>query len=58
MVYTFIFYIILLFINLLFIFRPTPIVAFPIALFSFYIGATQFLTDTDIPSNPYATVFL
>lgn len=57
MLTSFIFFVLLVFINLILAFRQIPVIAFPIGLFSFYIGATLFLTDTDIPQNPHATLF-
>jgi len=47
----------LILINLLFIFRATPIIGFPIAIFSFGIGAWVFFKDNTLPSQPYITVF-
>ena len=53
----YILFILLFFVNLIFIFIRIPIIAFPIGLFSFYMGATLFLTDPDIPFNPHTTAF-
>lgn len=57
MLENFVFMVLLLFVNLIFIIKPIPLIAFPVALFSFYMGAIIFLYDSSIPSNPYSTVF-
>lgn len=58
MVNTFIFFILLLFINLIFTFKRVPVIAFPIGLYSFYMSSTIFLNDSNIPYNPHSSVFL
>lgn len=58
MMETLIFAIILLFLNLILIYRPIPIASFVIGMFSIYIYATQMLTDSTLPVNPFFTVFL
>lgn len=54
----FIFSIILLIINLILIYKPIPILAFPVQLFSLYICATVFLPSVDLPMQPFYTLFL
>jgi len=54
----FLFYAIVFLINLIFIFKRIPLVAFPLGLFSLYVSATVFLTDSTIPVNPYSTMLL
>lgn len=49
---------ILLMVNLIMIYRPLPILAFPVELFTAYIYATQFLYDSSLPLQPYYTIFL
>jgi len=58
MLETLIFAVLLLFINLILIYKPIPVLAFPVGIFTLYIYATQFLTDSTLPAQPYFTVFL
>ena len=55
---TLIFALILLIVNLLLIYRPIPILAFPVELFTLYLYTTQFLTDSSLPMQPFFTLFL
>jgi len=52
-------FILFLFIDLILIYRPVPILAFPIMVFFLYISITQFfpLSSSSIPMNPYTSVF-
>jgi len=50
--------VILLMVNLIMIYRPLPILAFPVELFTGYIYATQFLYDVTLLMQPYYTVLL
>ena len=52
-------FILFLFIDLILIYKPVPIIAFPIMSFFFYIGVTVFLplSNTIIPMNPMFSVF-
>lgn len=54
----FIFSIMLLIINLVLVYKPIPILAFPVELFSLYICATVFLSNSNLPMQPFYTVFL
>ena len=54
----FIFSIILLIINLILIYKPIPVLAFPVQLFSLYICAIVFLSSVDLPMQPFYTIFL
>ena len=54
----FIFSIILLIINLVLVYKPIPILAFPVELFSLFICATVFLPSADLPMQPFYTMFL
>lgn len=58
MVENFVILIILLFVNILLIYKPIPILAFPVMIFTLYLYATQFITDTTIPLQPYFIIFL
>lgn len=58
MLETLIFAILLLFINLILIYKPIPILAFPVEIFTLYLYATQFLNDSSLPMQPFFTVFL
>ena len=58
MLETLIFALILLIVNLLLIYRPVPILAFPVELFTLYLYATQFLGDSTLPMQPFFTFFL
>lgn len=55
----FLVFIIFLFIDLLLIYKPIPILAFPVMLFFTYIGITEFypLSNTILPFNPITSVF-
>lgn len=50
--------VVLLMVNLIMIYRPLPILAFPVELFTIYIYATVFLGDSTLPMQPFYTVFL
>lgn len=52
-------FIIFLFIDLILIYKPVPILAFPIMLFFIYIGIFNFypLSDSILPMNPITSVF-
>jgi len=52
-------FILFLFIDLILIYRPIPILAFPIMVFFLWIGITQFfpLNSSTIPMNPYTSIF-
>lgn len=54
----FIFSIILLIVNLILVYKPIPILAFPVQLFSMFICATVFLPSNDLPMQPFYTLFL
>lgn len=58
MLETLIFAVLLLFINLILIYKPIPILAFPVMLFTLYLYVTQFLGDSSLPMQPYFTIFL
>ena len=58
MLETLIFAVLLLFVNLILIYKPIPILAFPVELFTLYLYATQFLGDSTLPMQPYFTLFL
>ena len=55
---TLIFALLLLIVNLILIFRPLPVLAFPVELFTLYLYTTQFLGDSTLPMQPYFTMFL
>ena len=55
---TLIFALSLLVINLILIYKPIPILAFPVMLFTLYIYITQFLNDFSLPIQPFFTIFL
>jgi len=58
MIENFVILILLLFINLILIYRPIPILAFPVMIFTLYLYATQFITDATLPMQPYFVIFL
>lgn len=60
MLETFIALIIIMFVNLLMIYKPIPIFAFTVGLFTLYLYITEFLPlpSSDIPLNPFFTLFL
>jgi len=58
MIENFVILILLLFINLILIYRPIPILAFPVMLFTLYLYATQFINDSNLPMQPYFVIFL
>jgi len=58
MLETLIFAVLLLFINFILIYKPVPILAFPVMLFTLYLYVTQFLGDSSLPMQPYFTIFL
>ena len=58
MLETLIFAVLLLFVNLILIYKPIPVLAFPVEIFTLYIYATRFITDSSLPVQPYFTIFL
>ena len=58
MLETLIFAVLLLFVNLILIYKPIPILAFPVELFTLYLYATQILLDSSLPMQPFFTIFL
>lgn len=52
-------FILFLFIDLILIYRPVPILAFPVMVFFLWVGITQFfsLSSASIPMNPYTSIF-
>lgn len=52
-------FIIFLFIDLILIYKPVPILAFPIMTFFFYVGIFEFfpLSDNVLPMNPMTSAF-
>lgn len=52
-------FILFLFIDLILIYKPVPVLAFPVMVFFLYIGITQFypLSNSHIPMNPYTSIF-
>lgn len=56
---TLIIFILFLFIDLMLIYRPVPILAFPIMVFFLYVGVFEFLplSEASIPMNPLTSVF-
>ena len=55
---TLIFALSLLVVNLILIYKPIPVLAFPVMLFTLYLYITQFLGDSSLPVQPYFTIFL
>ena len=55
---TLIFALLLLIVNLILIFRPMPVLAFPVEIFTLYLYTTQLLGDSSLPMQPYFTLFL
>ena len=55
----FMIFILFLFIDLILIYRPIPILAFPVMIFFLYIGIKEFfpLSSSVIPMNPYTSIF-
>lgn len=49
--------VVLLAINILFAYRPIPIMGFPVTLFTIYLYATQLIYDVSLPYNPYFSIF-
>lgn len=56
---TFMIFILFLFIDIILIYRPVPILAFPIMGFFIYIGVFTFypLPSTSLPLNPELSIF-
>lgn len=54
----FVFAMILMIMNFIMIYKPIPIFAFPIGIFSFAINAIVFLPSGDIPANPFSSIFM
>lgn len=52
-------FILFLFIDLILIYKPVPILAFPIMVFFLWFGITEFfpLPNTTLPMNPLTSVF-
>lgn len=52
-------FIIFLFIDLILIYKPVPILSFPVMIFFIYIGIVEFypLPNTSIPLNPVTSIF-
>ena len=52
-------FILFLLIDLILIYRPIPILAFPVMVFFFYVAVTEFLPlpETTLPMNPLTSVF-
>jgi len=52
-------FILFLFIDLILIYKPIPVLAFPVMVFFLWIGITQFfpLPNTSLPMNPYTSIF-
>lgn len=52
-------FILFLFIDLILIYKPIPILSFPVMVFFIFIGVTEFLplADTVLPFNPITTFF-
>lgn len=52
-------FIIFLFIDLILIYRPIPILAFPVMIFFVYVGIIEFfpLSENVLPFNPMLSVF-
>jgi len=52
-------FILFLFIDLILIYKPVPILAFPVMLFLLWFGITQLfpLSDSVLPMNPYTSIF-
>lgn len=58
MIETLIFAIVLLMVTILLIYKPIPILAFPVELVSLYICVIHFLPSEDLPSQPFFTFFI
>ena len=58
MLETLIFAVLLLFVNLILIYKPIPVLAFPVEIFTLYLYITKFLGDSSLPIQPFFTVFL
>jgi len=55
----FMIFILFLFIDLILIYRPVPILAFPVMVFFIYVGIIDFfpMSSSVIPMNPLTSVF-
>lgn len=56
---TLIIFVIFLFIDLILIYRPVPILAFPVMIFFLYVAVFNFfpLSSSSIPMNPLTSTF-
>lgn len=56
---TFLIFVIFLLIDMALIYKPIPILSFPVMIFFIYVGITVFypLTSVDLPLNPLTSVF-
>lgn len=50
--------ILFLFLNLIFVFKPVPIIAIPIGVYTVYIIAMVFIGSSEIPAQPYFSFFI
>lgn len=52
-------FILFLFIDLILIYKPVPILAFPVMVFFLWFGIEKFfpLAESDLPMNPYTSIF-
>lgn len=52
-------FILFLMIDIILIYKPVPILAFPVMIFFFYVAVTDFLplSETTLPMNPLTSVF-
>lgn len=52
-------FIIFLFIDLILIYKPIPVLAFPVMVFFLYVGITEFfpLSSFVLPMNPLTSIF-
>jgi len=55
----FMIFILFLFIDLILIYKPVPVLAFPVMVFFLWLGIDQFfsLPSSDLPMNPYTSIF-
>ena len=52
-------FILFLFIDLILIYKPVPVLAFPVMVFFLWFGISEFfpLNDSVLPMNPYTSIF-
>jgi len=55
---SFIVAVLLLFINLIFVIRPLPLLAIPIGIFTVYMVSQVFMSDITLPVQPFFSFFL